>query len=100
MSRRGETGRGGEDVREFPRCFSLIFRVRNSFNIDSINLPVRLSASLMTISSSTVGSDLPFWLTLYTMRLSAAGDEDEKESGGNRSEYDTNRINLIWCVLA
>lgn len=75
-------------------------------NIESINSPVRFSASLMTMSSRTVGSDLPFWLTLYTMRLSAAGDEDAEESGGNRSvmfvcgcDMENIRINLMCCAV-
>ena len=43
-------------------------------------VPVRFSASLMAMSSSTVGSERPFWFTLYATKCSVGAYESDGSS--------------------
>ena len=51
-----------------------------------IQVPVLFSASLIAMSSSTVGSERPFWFTLYAIRC-RVGAASIYDSDGDKSVY-------------
>lgn len=80
------------------------------------NVPVLFSASLSVMSSSTVGSDRPFWFTLYAIKCKVDAPslyDDEYNSTGDKSanvikwnekkktkieEWNENNVNEMWTI--